>query len=141
MRAAKWRTPSKGRPRFVGLDEKVFKAEPVRQFALHKVDAGREQVAPAMAQIVENHSLVSLFGKQARNSATDVPGTAGNQYLHKKDCPFVNSFGTLEVYYNRAWLEGQEASGQAIPGRAARPTDMFCSSLILPVMEHFRHAI
>ena len=32
----------------------------------------------------------------------------------------MNSFSTLEVYYNGTWLEGQEGSCHAFPGRAAR---------------------
>jgi hypothetical protein len=53
----------------------------------------------------------------------------------------LNSFGTLEVYYNRAWLEGQEVSGQETLGLAVRSPDMFCNFLILPVVKYFRHAI
>jgi hypothetical protein len=39
---------------------------------------------------------VFLFGKEDRHGTTDIPGTAGDQYLHKKHCPFVNSLGNLE---------------------------------------------
>jgi hypothetical protein len=64
---------------------------------------------------------VSLFGNQARDCSAYVPGSPGYQYLHKKTCPFVCRFGTLEVYYNRAWAEGYEASGQKTPGQTVRP--------------------
>jgi hypothetical protein len=80
----------------VGLNEKVFKRKPIRNFAFDKLDAGREQIATAVAQIVKNQSLVPFFGKQPRDCTTYVPGTSCNQYLHKKDCPFTNTFDNLE---------------------------------------------
>lgn len=82
-------------------NEKVFKGGPVSEFSLDEIDAWREQVAPAVAKIVKNESLMSFFYKQTRYGTTDVPCATSNQYLHKKYCPFVNSFDTLEVYYNR----------------------------------------
>ena len=67
-------------------------AAPVGQLTFDKFNARRQQIAPAVAQIVKNNCLMSLFGKQSRNCTTDIPGTAGNQYLHKKDCPFHEHF-------------------------------------------------
>jgi hypothetical protein len=84
---------------------------------------------------------VSLFGKQSRNSTANVTCTPGNQYPHKNDCPFLSSFGTLEVYYNRAWPEGQVASGQMTPGLATASPKTMCSALILPDTHNFRHTV
>jgi hypothetical protein len=62
----------------VGLDEKVFKSLPVSQLSLHKFHARRKQVAPAMAQIVENHRLVAHFSEQPRDSSTNVTSSSSN---------------------------------------------------------------
>jgi hypothetical protein len=39
---------------------------------------------------------VSPGGQQSSHCTTYVPGTAGNQDLHKKRCPFANTLGNLE---------------------------------------------
>ena len=86
--AAKWRTPSKGSPDHFGGDEKVFERGPVSQLPFHEVHAGRQQIAPPMAQVIENNGLMPILGKKCRDGTAYVPCTAGNQYLHKKNCPF-----------------------------------------------------
>ncbi len=53
----------------------------------------------------------------------------------------MNRFGTLEVYYNSARLEGQEASGRGTPGLATRSLKMLCSNSILPGWKDFRQTI
>jgi hypothetical protein len=59
----------------------------------------------------------------------------------KNRCPFVNSFGTLEVYYNRAWREGQEVSGQKTP-RASDSLPKIELQFLDPAgMQYFRLAI
>jgi len=67
-----------------GGDEKVFKQGPVSQIALDEIDACWEQVAAAVAEVIENHCLMSAFGKQSRDGTTYIPGPSGDQYLHKK---------------------------------------------------------
>ena len=49
-----------------------------------KSTAGWKQVAPAVAQIIENDCLMAFFDEEARNSTSDVPGPAGHKNLHKK---------------------------------------------------------
>ncbi len=61
-----------------GLDEKVFKSEPVRHFTLDKVDAGWKQVTPAVAKVVKNQGLMSFFGKQASDGTADVSRASGD---------------------------------------------------------------
>ena len=118
----------------MSLDKKVFQREPVRQLPLDKLNASGQQIKPPVAQVVENDCLMPLFDKQTRDCAAYIPSAPGNQYLHKKGCPFMNSFFTLEVYYNRTWLDGRERSGHEFPERATRRTDVFCSSLFLPAV-------
>ena len=116
----------------VGCDKEVFKREPVSDFALHKLDTWGEQVAPAMAQIVKNHRLVSLFGKQSRNCPANVSGAAGNQYLHKKDCPFLNGLGTLESITIGRGLKDRSHPAKRPPGPADRGPELLCHFWILP---------
>jgi hypothetical protein len=130
-----------GASRVVSSDEKIFEGEPVSEFTLNKLDASREEIAPSMAQVVKNERLMSLLGKKSRNRCTNVPSTPSNQYPHKKDCPFVNTLCTLEVYYNRLWPEGQVAFGREFPKYVARSRNMHCNSLFLPVLKYFRHAV
>ena len=87
MSAAKWRTASKGFPALLSGDEEAFNRRPVSYFSLDKIDAWWQQIAAAVAEVVKNDGLMSLFGKQSCDSATDVPRPSGNQYLHKNGCP------------------------------------------------------
>jgi hypothetical protein len=126
-----------GASRIVSGDEEIFEGEPVSEFALNKLDSYREQIAPAVAQVVKNEGLMSLFGKKSRNGCTNVPSTTSNQYPHKKDCPFVNTLCTLEVYYNRVWPEGQVAFGRELPGTWLAPQNVLqffvlAGSAVLP---------
>ena len=53
---------------------------------------GGQQLAPAVAQVVENNSFVAILGQQAGHSTTYVPCPPGYKDLHKKIYPFVNDF-------------------------------------------------
>ena len=120
------------RSHIVGCDKEVFKREPISDFALHKLDTGGEQVAPPMTQIVKNQSLVSLFGKQSRNCSADISGAAGDQYLHKKDCPFLNGLSTLEsITMGRGWKDRSDPAKRP-PGPADRGPKLLCHFWILP---------
>jgi hypothetical protein len=68
----------------------------VGQFALNELNAGGQQLAPAMAQIVENDGVMAIPGKQGCDSTTYVPGAAGYKNFHKKCCPFELSLGNLK---------------------------------------------
>ena len=68
----------KRRPLLLGIDKDFLQPYPVRDLAFHKRDACRQKLLPAVAQVVKNDRLVSLFGKQTRNCTTYVPGTSGN---------------------------------------------------------------
>jgi hypothetical protein len=67
-----------------GSDEKVFKRGPVSNLSLDKIHPRRQQIPPAVTQIVERHRLMSCFDKQFRHCTTYVPRPARDQYLHKK---------------------------------------------------------
>jgi hypothetical protein len=67
-----------------GRCEDVFESLPIGQFALDEVHSRRQQIAPAVTQIVENDCLVALLGKEARNSTSNVPRPARHKNLHKK---------------------------------------------------------
>jgi hypothetical protein len=70
-----------------GGGEDIFKPEPVCQFSLDQFDAGRQKVAPAMAQVVKNNDVGPILSQQTRDSTTYVPRTACNQYFHEKTRP------------------------------------------------------
>jgi hypothetical protein len=69
---------------FCGGSKKVFDGGPVRQLPFDKLHPSRQEISAAMAQIIENNSFMSSFGEQASYGTTYIPGSAGDQYLHKK---------------------------------------------------------
>src|SRR6185437_8419076 len=76
--------------------EEVFNSGPIGHFAFNKFDSGGNELPPAVREVVVQHGLVPVFLEQRRHCTTDIPCPSGNQYLHKKHCPFRNSFGNLE---------------------------------------------
>jgi hypothetical protein len=64
--------------------EKVFKKSPVSKFPFDKIHALREQVAASVAKIVEDYSLMTAGSEEPSHGSANIPGTAGNQDLHRK---------------------------------------------------------
>jgi hypothetical protein len=79
-----------------GGGKDIFKPGSVCQLSLDKFDAGGQKVAPAMAQVVKNNGMGSIFSQQTRNSTTYVPRTACNQYFHEKIRPSQTLWYSLE---------------------------------------------
>src|SRR5579863_2841794 len=75
--------------------KEALEEAPIGNFAVEEVDGGREQVAAAMAEIVENEDLVSSFGKQTRNGNSDVTCASGYQNPHEKRTPLRTKIGYL----------------------------------------------
>jgi hypothetical protein len=76
--------------------EDSLKRLTVSHITLNELDAGRQQLAPAVTQIVENDGVMPFFVKKGGDSTTDIPRTSGNHYFHKKHCPFASSLGNLK---------------------------------------------
>ena len=79
-----------------------------------------------MAQVVQNDCLMSRFDKKLRYSTTYVPGTAGNQDLHKKDCPFRNCLGYFESITRVGCCEADRKLRPSFP-HAGTPRTNVCA--------------
>jgi hypothetical protein len=101
------------------LIEKVFKVAPVCKLTFNKLHPRWQQILAPVAQIVVHHRFMTLVGQQSCHCPTNVSCAARDQYLHKKDCPFVYSFGNLESITN-GWGRWNQlimpGSGSSIPG-------------------------
>ena len=82
-----------------GGEENLLKSGPVCQFSLDEFHAGGQKIAPSMAQIVEDDGLMSIFGQQSGDCTTNIPRTAGHQYLHKKAVLSQTLWYKPKVYY------------------------------------------
>ena len=58
-------------------------------------EPAKQQVAPAMAQVVKNDCLMPIFRQQPGDGTTYIPRAAYNQYLHKKAVPFQKLWFSL----------------------------------------------
>jgi hypothetical protein len=90
-----------------------------------------------MTQIVKNHGLVSRIGKQSGDCTAYVPGTSGNQDLHKKDCPFLSSLGNLESITIGHKRKGSPQPPEDPLGRWHKPK-AFHRFLVLAGLLYFR---
>ncbi len=64
----------------------------VLELSLHERNFRREEISPAVAQVVKDNRFMTAFSKQTRYRATNVPRTASNQDLHKNSylsCSFL----------------------------------------------------
>jgi hypothetical protein len=71
-----------------------------------------------VAQIIEKNGLMPTVGEQSRHCTTYIPGASGDQDLHKKDCPFANTFDNLEsitVVRARAGMNAFKPGSQTLP--------------------------
>jgi hypothetical protein len=77
-----------------------------------------------MTEIVKNHGIVSRFGEQSGNGTTYIPGTSGNQNLHKKDCPFLSTLGNLESITIGHWRMDIPQTPQDPKGGLHKPKEL-----------------
>jgi hypothetical protein len=47
----------------LGGEENLLKSRPVCQFSFDELHAGRQKIAPSMAQVVENDDFVPILGQ------------------------------------------------------------------------------
>jgi hypothetical protein len=63
--------------------EDALEEGPVSQVAFNKLNALRKKITVAVAEAVENDSMVTALRKEARDGTPDITCTACNEYLHK----------------------------------------------------------
>ena len=81
-----------------GRAEEIFKQGAVGNIAFDEAGACGKQIAPAMAEVVDDDSLVALLNQERRYVTSDIPRTAGDQDLHKKPFPNPNENRLVCVY-------------------------------------------
>jgi hypothetical protein len=70
-----------------GVGEDALEQSAVGELALDKLNALRQKVAAAVAEIVKDDRLMPAIDEEARNCASDVSCTPGYKKLHKKPFP------------------------------------------------------
>jgi len=93
------------------IGKQVFQSLAVADIARNEGDAGRKEVAAAVAQIIKNTSLMAARSEESGNGTTNVSGSAGNENVHKK-LSFRKHSGLRRVYYNEVGHEGNLGSGR-----------------------------
>jgi hypothetical protein len=65
------------------LQENVFNQRPVGQIPYDEFHSRRQQIATAMAEVVEDDGLVTVLGQETGDSTTYVPGATCYQHFHE----------------------------------------------------------
>ena len=82
----------KGLVLLFGVNEKVFNFFALGEVPFNKFHAGRQQVAPSVAQVVIDNGMMALCYQQFGHSTTYIPRPASHHDFHKI-LPFSKHFG------------------------------------------------